>query len=101
MANKALVISEPIYLPAPYVPGKHYIEAKVDEMPEVIHHYLTHPEACEPVIEEGFRLVTQEVTLERSVAKILHLIGEKSLAMVGGDRSNHILAPAPESLGKS
>jgi len=92
MANKALVISEPICLPAPYIPGKHFIEAKVDEMPEVIHHYLAHPEACEPVIEEGFRLVTQEVTLERSVAKILHLIDGKAGALDERDGSSKLLA---------
>ena len=32
MANGALVVSEPLYLPEPYVPGVHYVEAPVDRL---------------------------------------------------------------------
>ena len=33
MANGALVVSEPIYRPQPYVAGKHYVEATAEQMP--------------------------------------------------------------------
>jgi len=76
MANKTLVISEPIYNPAPYVPGKHYISAPIEELPEVIRYYLTHEDERERIVNEGYRLVTQEVTMACSVSHILGLIRE-------------------------
>ena len=76
MANKALVISEPMYNPAPYVPGKHYISATIEEMPEVISYYLAHDDERQRIVNEGHRLVTQEVTMARSVSRILELIRE-------------------------
>jgi hypothetical protein len=76
MANKALVISEPMYNPAPYVPGKHYISATIEEMPEVISYYLAHDDERERIVNESHRLVTQEVTMARSVSRILELIRE-------------------------
>ncbi len=74
MANKALVVSEPIYNPGPYVPGRHYVSCTLDEMPGVIRHYLERPEERDRIAEAGHRLVTEEVTLERSVQRILELI---------------------------
>lgn len=74
MANKTLVVSEPIYNPAPYVPGKHYISAAIEEMPEVIAYYLSHDSERERIVNEGHRFVTQEVTMERSVSRILELV---------------------------
>lgn len=84
MTNGALVISEPVYDPAPYVPGKHYVSAPIEEMPAMIRYYL----ACEgervAIASEGHRFVTQEVTLERSLARILQLIRER----VPGSKNN-------------
>jgi hypothetical protein len=77
MANKALVISEPIYHPAPYVPGQHYISATIEEMPQVIRYYLTHDAERECVVNEGYRFVTQELTMARSVSRILGLLKEQ------------------------
>jgi spore maturation protein CgeB len=76
MANKTLVISEPIYTPAPYIPGKHYISARIEEMPEVISYYLAHDGERERIVSEGHRFVTQEVTMARSVSRILELLRE-------------------------
>jgi spore maturation protein CgeB len=77
MANKALVISEPIYAPAPYEPGKHYVSATLAEIPEVIAYYLTHESERERIANEGHRFVTQELTLARSVSHILTLVREQ------------------------
>jgi hypothetical protein len=76
MANKALVISEPIYNPAPYVPGKHYISAPIEEMPQVISYYLTHDDERAYIANEGHRFVTHEVTMAGSVSRVLELIKE-------------------------
>lgn len=77
MANKALVISEPIYNPAPYVPGQHYVSAAIEDMPAVIDYYLTHDAERERITGEAHRFVTREVTLERSVARLLALVAER------------------------
>jgi hypothetical protein len=75
MANKALVVSEPIYKPAPYVPGTHYVSAALDEIPHLIGYYLTHDDERARIVNEGHRLVTEEVTTKRSVWRILALMG--------------------------
>jgi hypothetical protein len=77
MANRALVISEPIYSPAPYIPETHYISATIGEMPEVIRYYLTHHDEREAIAAAGHRFVTQELTMARSVARVLELIKEQ------------------------
>jgi len=74
MANKALVISEPIYRPDPFVPGQHFISVSIDEMPEKIRYYLTHDRERASIIERAHGLITQDVTMERSVSRILDLI---------------------------
>jgi hypothetical protein len=76
MANKSLVISEPIHHPAPYVAGQHFISATFEEMPEVIAYYLAHESERERVANEGHRFVTREVTMIHSVNRILELVRE-------------------------
>lgn len=76
MANKTLVMSEPMYCPDPYVPGLHYVSATIDEMPEAIRYYLADGDKREQIAQAGHHLVTQEVTMERSVLRIMELIQE-------------------------
>jgi hypothetical protein len=77
LANKALVISEPIYNPAPYVPGTHYVSAAIADIPRTIRYYLANEEERRRIAAEGHRLVTQEVTLARSVSQILDIVAER------------------------
>ena len=76
MANKALVISEPIYRPDPFVPGQHFISASIEEMPEMIRHYLAQDEMRASISQRAHGLITQDVTMERSVSQIVHLISK-------------------------
>ncbi|MFI5396969.1 MAG: glycosyltransferase [Candidatus Binatia bacterium] len=75
MANKALVISEPIYKPAPYVPGTHYVSATVADMPAAIRYYLTHDAERDRIVDAAYRFVTREMTATASVDRVLSLIG--------------------------
>jgi glycosyltransferase involved in cell wall biosynthesis len=75
MSNGALVISEPVYRPEPFEHGRHYVSATVDEMPEVIDHYLRHEDERRAILERARRFVTEEYTLERAVRRILGFIG--------------------------
>lgn len=74
MANKCLVVSEPIYEAGPYVPGEHFVECTIEDMPKAIRYYLDHPEERQRIVDAGHRLVTETVTVERSVERILGLI---------------------------
>jgi len=95
MANKALLISEPIYRPAPYVPGTHYVDATVDEMPAAIRYYLSHDLEREKITAAAHRLVMQEMTATASLDGVLRLIGahERFRADVGGASPDATDAP--------
>jgi hypothetical protein len=77
LANGAMVVAEPCYRPDPFVPGVHYAEAPVKELPDLIRYYLAHPEERERIAAAGHRLVTEELTFERSAATIVELIRER------------------------
>src|SRR5262245_13972300 len=77
MANLDLVISEPVYRPDPYVPGTHYISAPLEDLPQIIRYYLAHEDERVAIAEAGHRFVTQELTMARSVSRILELLRER------------------------
>ena len=77
MSCKALVVSDPLYDPAPFVPGVHFVEASVGDMPAAIEHYLTHEDERRAIAERGHDLVTSELTMERSVDELLRVVGER------------------------
>lgn len=74
MSNKTLVISEPTYLPGPYLPGTHWIAATIEQMPAVIAHYLKHEDERERIAQAGHDLVVNEITMEGSTRAVLRLI---------------------------
>jgi len=82
MANRALVVSEHIYRPAPYVPGKHYISVPIDEMHKAIQHHLERDEERERITDEAYRFISREVTWESSARKILELLCKHSAIAV-------------------
>ena len=77
MANKSLVISEPIYRPAPFVAGEHYVEADASDMPEALSYYREHPAERDRIVDRAHRFVTEQLTMEQSVARFLALVHER------------------------
>jgi hypothetical protein len=73
MAAGALVVSEPVYLPDPYVPERHYVEAPLEEMAATVTSYLNDEEARQRVAQRGHDFVTQELTWKNSFAQLLRL----------------------------
>jgi hypothetical protein len=74
LANKALVISEPILDPAPYIPGQHFVMGELDRLPELIRYYLHNETERERIVEQGHRYALEELTMERSVHRILQIV---------------------------
>jgi hypothetical protein len=79
MANKALVISEPVYKPEPYIPGVHYISANIDEVPDMIRYYLNHESDRQEIVENAHQFITTELTLKNSVTQIMDLVNTNIL----------------------
>jgi len=77
-ANKALIVSEPLYNSAPFEPGKHYVAAPYREMPEVIHYYLSHEEERRKIAEEGYRLAVEQCLLSDSIDRLAECIRQLS-----------------------
>jgi len=77
MAAGALVVSEPVYLPDPYVPGKHYVEATIDEMPDVVAQYLADEEARRRITDTAYAFVTEELTWKNSFADLMTLAAQR------------------------
>ena len=75
MANKALVISEPIHQPDPFVPGTHYVSAPLTEMADVIRYYNDNEDEARRIADAGHHLVTTELTFEKQMKQILDIAG--------------------------
>lgn len=75
-ANGALVVSEPMYKPEPWVAGEHYVSATLEEMPAAVAHYLEHEDERRRIAARAHELVTTELSHDRSVRRILELLEE-------------------------
>jgi hypothetical protein len=78
--NRAIFISEPMF---PHslviVPGKHFIEAPVARLPEAIRYYVTHDAERQRITDAAYELVTKEITIKRTLGKILDAISGQVL----------------------
>jgi hypothetical protein len=88
MSNGALIISEPIDQPEPYIPGRHYIETPIEQMPAVIRHYLEHTSERGQITAEAYRFVAEELTMRAAVEQVLELARDLS-----GHPVNRVVTP--------
>lgn len=70
-ANKALVISEPIPGEEPFRPGEHLVTCSLETMADTIGIYLANQQKRQQIVDAAYRFVTQELTIEKSVRRIL------------------------------
>jgi Glycosyl transferases group 1 len=73
MATGALLVSEPVYLPDPYVAGRHYVECPTDDLADTIRRLLADTSPRRQITLEAHRFVTTELTLEGSYTRLLSL----------------------------
>jgi hypothetical protein len=71
MGCGTLVISEPCEDTGAFRPGEHFVMAEIEGLPAVIEHYLTHEEARQMIARQGHRFVTEELTLEQGMRRML------------------------------
>lgn len=74
MANGCLVASEPVYLPGPFEPGVHYLEAPAGTLAEAITQILGDESRRSSLAAAGTRLVQERLTLERSVRRLRDML---------------------------
>jgi Glycosyl transferases group 1 len=73
MATGALVVSEPMYRPAPFEPGMHYVECEVDEMAETVRRYLADDEARRRITDTAYTFLNDLHTYEGVFARLMEL----------------------------
>ncbi len=76
MACKALVVSDPVYDPDPFVRDVHFVETPLDRLPQAIERYLADDDARERIARQGHELVVRELSLERTVTRLAAAVGE-------------------------
>jgi hypothetical protein len=80
MSCNSLVVSDRLYDPAPYVRDVHYVEAAVEGMAATIAHYLAQDDERRRVAQAGHDFVTRELTMRRSVERLVDLVAERVAA---------------------
>jgi hypothetical protein len=76
MSTGALLVSEPLFLPDPFVPGVHYVESPLEEMADTVRRYLAEDDARRRITETAHTFLTEVLTLERSFTRLLTLASE-------------------------
>ncbi|MDI6804239.1 MAG: glycosyltransferase [Bacteroidota bacterium] len=75
IAQKTLVISEPSLSSPIFLPGIHYVESKLKDIPEKIKYYLSTPSGikeAEEIIERGYKKFTEECRLTTFLQPLVH-----------------------------
>jgi len=71
IACGALVVSEHADATGAFLPGKHFVMTAPDRLAEKIDYFLAHEEERQKIAAEGYRFVTQELTLAKGLGRIL------------------------------
>ncbi len=76
MGNGALIVSEPVADPFPFVPGKHFVQAAVPDLASAILQYLRDDAARARICEQATALLTTGYTMRASAERIVACAGE-------------------------
>ena len=75
LAAGAAVVTEPMTDPHPFVPGVHYVEAPAPDLVDVARALAADDSRRRAIIAAGQYLIATDLTMERSVARILAAAG--------------------------
>lgn len=76
MANKALIISEPLLDPSPYESNKHFISVSSDQMVDKVIYYLTHETERQQIVDTAYQFVTMTWTMANHCRQVIHQFAE-------------------------
>ncbi len=79
MANGAMIVSEPVYRPDPFVEGEHFVSAPIEKMSETIRRYLDNVAERDRMTASAHRLVTQDLTWRQTMEDIVAAIRTRLL----------------------
>jgi len=79
MANKALVVTEPVPNLGPYKRNHHLIETPVEEMARKIAFYLEHDEERNKIVENAYQFIQSEITMAQMCKQIVDKVKQQSL----------------------
>jgi len=86
LPNRSLLISEPMLDHCPeYLAGRHYVTAPIDQLANTIEYYLSHTAERQRIVDDAYQLVTNELTLKNSVARIMAAVGDLGRARASRD----------------
>ena len=71
MACGALVVTESLGDVTPFGEGEHFVSAATVDLPDVVLRLLDDPVECQRLTDSARRFVTQDLTLRRSLSKLL------------------------------
>lgn len=77
ISNHALVVSEPIYRPDPYIPGEHFVSTPLEEMPEVVQYYLHNEAERVAITTAAWQHVQKNVNFAYFCGRLLELMERK------------------------
>jgi len=72
--NRALIVSEPVYRPDPYVAGETHVEAEPEDLPDVLARWLADDAGRERMLSAAYETVTTRLRREDSVAALCALL---------------------------
>ena len=81
--NRALMISEPMLPHYPIHSGIHFVETPLDRMPDAVCRYLDDEPARSRITEQAYRLVTTDLTMARSIERILQQVAQVRATATG------------------
>ena len=70
--NKTLMISEPVADYDPFIPGRHIVAEPIEKFANTIEFYLSHDNQRQKIVEEAYRLVQEEYTINQMIGRILN-----------------------------
>lgn len=77
MANGALVVSEPVQNPAPFVSGEHFVPCEPGRFAETIRAYLADDTERKRICDNARQMLRTEFSMRRSAHRLLEAVQEK------------------------
>ncbi|MDJ0859066.1 MAG: glycosyltransferase [Dinoroseobacter sp.] len=74
-ANGAMNVSEPMADHKPFIDGQHIAFAPLEDLPDLILHYLANETERAKVASQAYDLVTGELSMENALAKVFRSVG--------------------------